>query len=145
MPWSMSTKTRAFIREKIKVARNEKRKKNYVGFPYSKNMANFEAFLWGIKLRINLLFLKSVKPKYDFSKHEKIKVCPHTQQMNRESTLIRIEPELLRTKWSYCVNFWLTDHRYLVPLETICLSIRKYYKAKKFSWNCPQFQNHQIK
>ena len=32
MPWSMSTKTRAFIRGKHKVAQNEKRKKNYMDF-----------------------------------------------------------------------------------------------------------------
>ena len=48
------------IREKEnKVAWNEKQK-NLCGFSYSKNIANFGAFHWGIKLRINLLFLKSV-------------------------------------------------------------------------------------
>ena len=55
MPWSMSSLTR----EKDKIARNEKHKKLH-GFSYDKNMANFEAFRWGIKLRINLLLLKSV-------------------------------------------------------------------------------------
>ena len=43
---------------KNKVARNEKPKK-LRGFSYDKNMANFEAFCWGIKLRINFLFLES--------------------------------------------------------------------------------------
>ena len=28
-------------------------------FSYDKNMANFEAFCWGIKLSINFLFLES--------------------------------------------------------------------------------------
>ena len=45
-------------REKDKVAPNEKRK-NQCGFLYSKSMANFEAFLWNIKLSANLLFMKS--------------------------------------------------------------------------------------
>ena len=36
----MSTETRAFISEKDKVARNEKRKKLH-GFSYYKNIANF--------------------------------------------------------------------------------------------------------
>ena len=35
-----------------------KNNKKLHGFLYSKSMANFEMFLWGIKLRINLLFLK---------------------------------------------------------------------------------------
>ena len=39
----MSTKTRAFIREKNKVARNEKQK-NLHRFSYDKNVANFEGF-----------------------------------------------------------------------------------------------------
>ena len=34
-------------------------KKKLHVYSYSKNIENFEAFLWGIKLRINLLFLKS--------------------------------------------------------------------------------------
>ena len=46
------------IREKNKVARNEKRK-NLHEFSYSKNMANFEMFCWVISSSINLLFLKS--------------------------------------------------------------------------------------
>ena len=44
---------------KMKVARNEKRKKLH-GFSFSINIANFEAFLSRIKLIKNLLFLKSV-------------------------------------------------------------------------------------
>ena len=36
-----------------------KNKKNYVGFHIAKNMANFEAFRYGISSSINLLFLKS--------------------------------------------------------------------------------------
>ena len=39
-------------------ARNEKWKKLY-GFSYSKNMPNFEGFLWSFSSSINLLFLKS--------------------------------------------------------------------------------------
>ena len=54
----MSTQTRAFIRKKNKVARNEKRKQ-LNGFSYSKNIANFGAFCQGISSSINLLFLKS--------------------------------------------------------------------------------------
>ena len=38
MPWSMSTKTRAFIRKKYKVAQNEKK---YVGFHIPKIWLNF--------------------------------------------------------------------------------------------------------
>ena len=34
-----------YIKEKNNVAQNEKRKKKLHGFLYSKNMANFEAFL----------------------------------------------------------------------------------------------------
>ena len=43
---------------KIKVALNEKRKK-LRGFSFSKNIANFEAFLSVFKLNKNPLFLKS--------------------------------------------------------------------------------------
>ena len=43
---------------KLKVARNEKRKKLH-GFSFSINIANFEAFLWTKKLISNLFFLKS--------------------------------------------------------------------------------------
>ena len=43
---------------KMKVALNEKRKKLH-GFSFSKNIANFEAFLLVFKLTKNLLFLKS--------------------------------------------------------------------------------------
>ena len=42
-----------------KVARNEKLKKNYVGFSYPKSKANFEVFDWNISSSINLLFLKN--------------------------------------------------------------------------------------
>ena len=44
---------------KLKVARNEKRKKLH-GFSFSINIANFEAFRWTKKLISNLFFLKSV-------------------------------------------------------------------------------------
>ena len=37
-----------------------KKEKNYVGFPYSKNIANFEAFCQGKNFSKNLLFLRSV-------------------------------------------------------------------------------------
>ena len=43
---------------KLKVARNEKRKK-LSGFSFSINMANFEAFCRTKKLISNLFFLKS--------------------------------------------------------------------------------------
>ena len=43
---------------KLKVARNEKRKKLRV-FSFSINIANFEAFRWTKKLISNLFFLKS--------------------------------------------------------------------------------------
>ena len=43
---------------KLKVARNEKRKK-LSGFSFSINMANFEAFCQTKKLISNLFFLKS--------------------------------------------------------------------------------------
>ena len=43
---------------KLKVARNEKRKKLH-GFSFSINIANFEAFRWTKKLISNLFFLKS--------------------------------------------------------------------------------------
>ena len=59
MSWSMSKKTRAFIRGKTKVALNEKWKK-LRGFSYSKSMANFVTFCWNISSSINILFLKSV-------------------------------------------------------------------------------------
>ena len=36
-----------------------KNEKNYLGFSFSNNMANFEAFRWNISSSINLLFLKS--------------------------------------------------------------------------------------
>ena len=52
----MSTWTRAFISEKHKVARNEKRKKKY-GFSYYKNILNFEAFWRDKNFSKNLLFL----------------------------------------------------------------------------------------
>ena len=48
----------AFISEKDKVARNEKRKK-LRGFSYYKNMANFEAFWQDKNFSKNLLFLGS--------------------------------------------------------------------------------------
>ena len=44
---------------KIKVARNEKRKK-LLRFSFSINIANFEVFRWTKKLISNLFFLKSV-------------------------------------------------------------------------------------
>ena len=43
---------------KMKVALNEKRKKLH-GFSFSINLANFEAFLYRIKLAKNFFFLKS--------------------------------------------------------------------------------------
>ena len=43
---------------KLKVARNEKRKKLH-GFSFSINIANFEAFCWTKKFISNLFFLKS--------------------------------------------------------------------------------------
>ena len=46
----------AFIKEKYRVARNEKRKKLH-GFSYDKNIANFEAFHWDKNFSKNLLFL----------------------------------------------------------------------------------------
>ena len=54
MTWSMTT----FIRVKLKVALNEKRKK-LLGFSFSINIANFEAFLKVKKLSTILFFLKS--------------------------------------------------------------------------------------
>ena len=48
----------AFISEKDKVARNEKRKKLH-GFSYYKNIANFEAFWPDKNISKNLLFLGS--------------------------------------------------------------------------------------
>ena len=56
----MSTWTREFLTEKNKVTRNEKRK-NILGFSYSKNMATFEEFPWNISPSITPLFLKSDK------------------------------------------------------------------------------------
>ena len=44
---------------KMKVALNENQKKQH-GFSFSKNIANFEAFLSVFKLTKNLVFLKSV-------------------------------------------------------------------------------------
>ena len=58
MSWSMMTLTRTFIKEKNKVAWNEKRKK-LRGFLYQKNMINFEALCWVISSSKNFLFLKS--------------------------------------------------------------------------------------
>ena len=40
---------------KLKVALNEKRKKLH-GFPFTMNMANFEAFRWTKKMISNLFF-----------------------------------------------------------------------------------------
>ena len=53
MPWSM------------KVALNEKQKKPH-GYPFSINIANFEAILLVFKLTKNLLFLKSVELMSNF-------------------------------------------------------------------------------
>ena len=50
---------RGIHKGKLKVARNEKRKK-LSGFSFSINIANFEAFCWTKKLISNLFFLKSV-------------------------------------------------------------------------------------
>ena len=47
------------IDQKLRNARNEKRKKLVHGFSYTKNMANFEVFLSRIKLSANLLFMRS--------------------------------------------------------------------------------------
>ena len=57
MPWSLST--RAFGKNtKMHEMKNDK--KNLVcGFSYSKNLANFEAFLCSIKLSPKIIFLKS--------------------------------------------------------------------------------------
>ena len=41
--------------EKVKVARKEKQKKLH-GFSLYQNIANFEAFLWNLKLSANHLF-----------------------------------------------------------------------------------------
>ena len=41
--------------EKVKVARKEKQKKLH-GFSLYQNIANFEAFLWNLKLSANRLF-----------------------------------------------------------------------------------------
>ena len=65
MPWSMSTKTRAFIKGEIKVVRNEQWKK-LSRFSYSKNMTTFEAFCQVISSSINLLFLKSANNIFAF-------------------------------------------------------------------------------
>ena len=52
----MSTQTRALIRDKNTVARNEKRNKQL----FTKNIVNFEVF-WGVKnFSKKLLFLRSV-------------------------------------------------------------------------------------
>ena len=45
---------------KIKVARNEKQNKKLFGFTYSKNMANFEVFLWSISSSTNPEIVRSV-------------------------------------------------------------------------------------
>ena len=50
--------TRAFISEKMKVARNEKQNKLH-GFSYYKNIANFEAFWRDKNFSKTLLFLES--------------------------------------------------------------------------------------
>ena len=63
----MSTETSAFISEKIKVARNEKRNKLHV-FSYFKNIANFEAFWWDKNFSKNLLFLGSVRKSKSLKK-----------------------------------------------------------------------------
>ena len=56
----------------MKVARNEKRKK-LLGFSFSINIANFEAF-WGVKkLSANLSFFKSA-PLFDEFKNQLQKV-----------------------------------------------------------------------
>ena len=64
MPWSMLTKTRAFIRVKSKVAGYEKRNKKYytLVFPYTINMPNF---LEHFRLSTNLFFLKGVFFSFD--------------------------------------------------------------------------------
>ena len=43
---------------KCKIAQNEKQTKNYMGFSFSINMANFEAFCRNKKLSANVSFLK---------------------------------------------------------------------------------------
>ena len=53
-----ASETTAFIREKNRVARNEKKKKKLYGFSYSKSMANYEVFNWSFLSSTNLLFLK---------------------------------------------------------------------------------------
>ena len=62
MPWSLSTQTRAFISEKDKVARNEKRKILH-GFSIYKNIANLEELKTSYFL---LPTLKIKKIKYFF-------------------------------------------------------------------------------
>ena len=59
LPWSMLTQIKAFIREKSKFVRIEKREK-LQGFSVTLSIANFEAFCWNILMSINFLFLKSV-------------------------------------------------------------------------------------
>ena len=46
-------------KEKMKVARNEKRKKLH-GFCYYKNIANFEEFVWNLNLSTIRLFWRCV-------------------------------------------------------------------------------------
>ena len=70
--------TRVFNRENIKL---HEMKKKLGGFSYSKKITNFEAFLRGIKLSINLLFLKPVQ------------VC--TLQETRYSWFFKFENDLL--------------------------------------------------
>ena len=48
-----------FIRRKNKVARNEQRKKKTQWFLNSKNMKNFEVYIWSFSSSISPLFLKS--------------------------------------------------------------------------------------
>ena len=56
-----------------------KNEKNYLcGFSYYKNMSNFDAFLWSIKLSANLLFLKSVQP----NTHLKLYFFPTLEQLH---------------------------------------------------------------
>ena len=47
----------AFIKGKMKVAQNEKRKK-LLGFSFYVNIGNFEAFLWNLNLSVNIYFVR---------------------------------------------------------------------------------------
>ena len=68
----MLTYTRAFISEKHKVSRNEKRKKLH-GFSYYRNIANFEAFWRDKNFSKNLLFLG--RSELIDKSHRNVEIC----------------------------------------------------------------------